>query len=193
MSVTAMILMLTVGRLTAPPPPPTPIVGGEDASGAEWAGVASIEVRGALCTGVLVDRRVLLTAAGVTLLLGAFVVAVPMPFATVAQGVVWIPEQAQLRAGTDGFIVSLQARHGERVEAGQVLATLEDHRLQVEGQRLESALEGLDADLYEVMVRDPVKAHNVEADIERTRAELARIQERQALLSLRAGVSGSLR
>ena len=63
MSVTAMILMLTVGRLTAPPPPPTPIVGGEDASGAEWAGVASIEVRGALCTGVLVDRRVLLTAA----------------------------------------------------------------------------------------------------------------------------------
>ena len=63
MSVTAMILMLTAGRLTAPPPPPTPIVGGEDASGAEWAGVASIEVRGALCTGVLVDRRVLLTAA----------------------------------------------------------------------------------------------------------------------------------
>ena len=73
MSMISMISMMSMmsivlpsapaGTLAAPARPPTPIFGGEEASSAEWAAVASIEIRGALCTGVLVDRRVVLTAA----------------------------------------------------------------------------------------------------------------------------------
>lgn len=75
-----------------------------------------------------------------TLCIGLLVLlaGVPFPFATLAQGVVWIPEQAQVRTGADGFIVSLEARHGDRVEVGQALARLEDNRLVADAARLSS-------------------------------------------------------
>lgn len=137
-------------------------------------------------------RRVLRIGAGISVGLLVLLAAVPFPFATVAQGVVWVPEQAQVRTGTDGFIVSLEARHGDQVEAGQVLARLEDRRLVADAAKLNSQLNALDADLYQAMVRDPVKARNVEEDIGRVRAQLSRIQELQGLLVLRAGVTGKL-
>lgn len=137
-------------------------------------------------------RRVLRTGAGISVALLIVFAGVPFPFATVAQGVVWVPEQAQVRTGTDGFIVSLEARHGDRVEAGQVLARLEDTHLVADALRLTSQLDALDADLYQAMLRDPVKARNVEEEIGRVRAQLARVQELQGLLVLRAGVTGQL-
>ena len=79
---------------------------------------------------------------------------IPVPFSTLAQGVVWIPEQAQLRAGTDGFIVSMEGRHGDKVEAGQVVLRLEDARLVTDAAKLRSQLEGLNADLFQAMQRD---------------------------------------
>jgi len=110
----------------------------------------------------------------------------------VGRGVVWVPEQAQLRTGTDGFIEHLDARHGEEVVAGQVLARLSDGRLVAEAVKLRSQLEALDVDLYQAMLRDPVKARNVEEELERLRAQLRRVEELQSLLVLRAGVSGRL-
>ncbi|MBK7847173.1 MAG: PqqD family protein [Zoogloea sp.] len=115
---------------------------------------------------------------------------VPLPFATVGRGVVWVPEQAQLRTGTDGFIAHLDARHGEQV-AGQVLARMSDNRLVAEAVKLRSQLEALDVDLYQAMLRDPVKARNVEEEMVRLRSQLGRIGELQGLLVLRAGVSGA--
>lgn len=117
---------------------------------------------------------------------------VPLPFSSLAQGVVWVPEQAQLRTGTDGFLTAIEARHGDRVEAGQVLARLEDPRLQAEVERYRHRLAALDADLFQAMLRDPVKLRNVEEEMERVRTQLARALELQAALELRAGVGGQL-
>jgi len=139
------------------------------------------------------QRRRALRAAGVlSLVVFVLVGLVPFPFATTALGVVWVPEQAQVRAGTDGFIVALEAANGERVAAGQVLARLEDARLVAEAGKLRSQLEGLDADLFQAMQRDPVKARDVQAEIERIKARLGRVEALQASLVLRAGVSGQL-
>jgi putative peptide zinc metalloprotease protein len=64
-------------------------------------------------------------AVAVTLALGAalagFVAFVPIPFHTVAEGVVWLPEQSFVRAGADGFVRAIVARPGERVAPGQLL------------------------------------------------------------------------
>lgn len=117
---------------------------------------------------------------------------VPLPFSTVGRGVVWVPEQAQLRTGTDGFIEHLDAAHGEQVVAGQVLVRMSDSRLVAEALKLRSQLEALDVDLYQAMLRDPVKARNVEEEVARLRAQLHRVEELQSLLVLRAGVSGRL-
>lgn len=135
----------------------------------------ALRAAGALCAGLVV-------------LLGV----VPLPFSSLAQGVVWVPEQAQLRTGTDGFLMAIEARHGDRVEAGQVLARLEDPRLQAEVERYRHRLAALDADLFQAMLRDPVKLRNVEEEMERVRTQLARALELQAALELRAGVGGQL-
>lgn len=139
-----------------------------------------------------VRQRALRGAAALSLGAVALFCLVPLPFATVGRGVVWVPEQAQLRTGTDGFIEHLDARHGEEVVAGQVLARLSDGRLVAEAVKLRSQLEALDVDLYQAMLRDPVKARNVEEEVERLRAQLRRVEELQSLLVLRAGVSGRL-
>ncbi len=127
-------------------------------------------------------------SAGLVVLLGV----VPLPFSSLAQGVVWVPEQAQLRTGTDGFLMAIEARHGDRVEAGQLLARLEDPRLQAEVERYRHRLAALDADLFQAMLRDPVKLRNVEEEMERVRTQLARALELQAALELRAGIGGQL-
>lgn len=139
------------------------------------------------------QRRRALRAAG-ALCIGCVVLVgvVPLPFSSVAQGVVWVPEQAQLRTGTDGFLVALEARHGDRVEAGQVLARFEDPRLTADVEKYRHRLAALDADLFQAMLRDPVKLRNVEEEIERVRTQLARALELQAALELRAGASGQL-
>jgi putative peptide zinc metalloprotease protein len=137
-------------------------------------------------------RRALRVASGLSVAVVLLIGVIPVPFSTVAQGVVWIPEQAQLRAGTDGFIVAMEGRHGDRVEAGQVVLRLEDARLVTDDAKLRSQLEGLNADLFQAMQRDPVKARDVEADIGRVTAQLRRVEELQEALVLRAGVAGQL-
>ncbi|KAB2970693.1 PqqD family peptide modification chaperone [Zoogloea sp.] len=128
-----------------------------------------------------------LTLAGVTLVVG-----LPLPFATVARGVVWIPEQARIRAGTDGFITAYGAPHGAAVEAGQMVLTLHDPRLDADALGLASQLEGLQADLHAAMQRDPVKVRDIEAGIQRVGVQLERVRELQGQLTVAAGVSGRL-
>lgn len=139
-----------------------------------------------------VRRRAVGRVGALSLGVMAFFCVLPFPFATVGSGVVWVPEQAQLRTGTDGFIDHLDVRHGEHVTAGQVLARMSDSRLTAEAVKLRSQLEALDVDLYQAMLRDPVKARNVEEEVSRIQAQLHRIEELQGLLVLRAGVAGRL-
>jgi putative peptide zinc metalloprotease protein len=116
----------------------------------------------------------------------------PLPFTTVAPAVVWLPEQAQVRPEVDGFIAALPVRDGEAVESGRLVAALSNPELAVERDKLASRLEGLRADQYRLMLRDPGAAENLARDIERTEAELARAVERIGQLEVRAQASGRL-
>lgn len=137
-------------------------------------------------------RRARHIAAGMTLAGIMLVTVLPLPFATVAPGVVWIPEQARLRAGTDGFITAFGVPHGAVVEAGQTVLTLQDPRLDADAAGLASQLEGLQADLYATMQQDPVKVRDIEAGIQRVGVQLERVRELQGQLSVAAVVGGRL-
>jgi len=116
----------------------------------------------------------------------------PMPFSTVAPAVVWLPDEAQVRPEVDGFVTALPVRDGEAVEPGQLLAVLDNPELSVERDKLGSRLEGLRAEQFRLMLRDPGAADNLARDIERTEAELARALERIGQLEVRAQTSGKL-
>lgn len=72
-------------------------------------------------------RQRALMASGATLV--ACVIAVgllPLPYATVAQGIVWLPGEDEVRAGTAGIVTELLVGDGADVAAGAPLVQLED-------------------------------------------------------------------
>ncbi|MFN0038989.1 MAG: PqqD family peptide modification chaperone, partial [Burkholderiales bacterium] len=82
-------------------------------------------------------RAVMSTATfvgGVVLIL----LALPMPFRTVIEGVVWVRDEGIVRAGADGFVRRVVARPGAMVEIGQVLIECDDPDLLTEAQVFEA-------------------------------------------------------
>ena len=70
-------------------------------------------------------RAVAVTAAGVAVA-GIVLGWVPVPYRSMAEGVVWIPDESFVRAGTDGFIERIVATPGSWVKRGDVLIQLRD-------------------------------------------------------------------
>lgn len=134
-------------------------------------------------------RKAILVSAVVAALL---VFVLPLPLTTVAPAVVWLPEQAQVRAGVDGFVREIKVRDGQKVAVGDVLAVLDNPDLQTEVDKLSSRLQGLQSDRFQLLLRDPAAAQNLAEDIARTEAELKRAEERLALLEIRAEEAGVL-
>ena len=118
--------------------------------------------------------------------------SVPFPSNTLARGVVWLPEQAQIRAQTEGFVAKILVRDGEPVREGDVLLVMEDPDLVVERDVLARKLAGLQADQFSVLLRDPGRAQNLEQDIVSVESELGRADERIGQLTVRAQLAGRL-
>ncbi|HEY0338991.1 MAG TPA: site-2 protease family protein [Burkholderiales bacterium] len=117
---------------------------------------------------------------------------VPLPFHTTASGVVWPPEQARVRAGTEGFVKQILARDGERVSARQVLLVLDDPTVITQGEKLRSRLEQLQAERFSALLNSYDQVRNAEEEITRVESELQRVEERIAELQVRAHAEGTL-
>jgi putative peptide zinc metalloprotease protein len=129
--------------------------------------------------------------------LGALLAAVvlltcvlPLPLRTRAEGVVWIPEQAIVRAGADGFVERVLASNGARVQAGEALLECRDPELEMRLAVLEARRRELQAVWLERRARDLVEADLVRAEIAAVEEELAEARRQAAELTLRAAVDG---
>jgi putative peptide zinc metalloprotease protein len=144
-------------------------------------------------TGDASARRRSLRAAtavvGVVLVLLLFV---PAPQQVVARGVVWPPEQAQLRAGAAGFVEKLALGQGERAVAGEQLVQLQDPVLVATQERIAAERGGLLAQQYAALLSQPVRAAELAEDLDRNAAELARVEEQLAQLEVRAHLPGEV-
>ena len=118
--------------------------------------------------------------------------ALPLPYNTVAPGIVWLPDKAQIRPEVDGFVSELPVKDGSQVHIGELIVRLENPELQVQQEKLESRLIGLQAERYRLLLRDPEGAQNQAEVIEKTEAELARAQAKLGDLEIRARVDGRL-
>jgi putative peptide zinc metalloprotease protein len=118
--------------------------------------------------------------------LGAFVV--PVPDRVVAPALVSPHEDARVRAGVDGFVVTTAG--DVDVEAGAELVRLDDPWLRQERERLLREQPGLRAELFAHLRAEPARARRAEESLARNEAELARVDERLAQLRLLAPVPG---
>lgn len=139
------------------------------------------------------ERGRALRRGGAALLLAALLLTVvPVPFATVAEGVVWLPDSAQVRAGTDGFIATLVATDGQRVRSGELIAVLQDESLLADRASRNSSVTELEVQLYAAMQGDAESVPALREKLAFAEADRARLDERIALLEVRAQADGVL-
>ncbi|HQN65391.1 MAG TPA: efflux RND transporter periplasmic adaptor subunit [Methylophilus sp.] len=128
------------------------------------------------------------------LAIGSFLLlfVVPFPFSTKAPAVVWLPEQAQIRPQIDGFIKALPIPDGAEVKAGDLVAVLENAELLKTRDKLASRLDGLRADQFQLLLKEPAKAQNITEEISSTEKELAHTEEQISQLKIHAQTDGKL-
>lgn len=120
--------------------------------------------------------------------LAAVVFGLPLPDRAIVPGLVQLHDDAQVRAGVDGFVIS--ARADGPVAPGDVVVRLDDPALRRARERLLQEQPGLRAELFTSLRTEPAKARAVEESLARNAAELARVDERLAQLEVAAQVSG---
>lgn len=123
-------------------------------------------------------------------LLLAFVV--PMPLHTRVDGVVWLPDQAIVRAGGNGFFVRWLMVPGRAVKKGDMLFELEDPLAAAELAVQAAKVAEAEARFRAEQFADPVKAVLAQRQLEQETAVLARVQERVDKLVGHAELDGVL-
>jgi putative peptide zinc metalloprotease protein len=116
--------------------------------------------------------------------------AVPVPHRIQAEGVVWLPEEAIVRAGADGFIRAALVRPGTRVEAGTALVESHDPVVAAQVRVLEARIEELEAKLDAQLFAERVQAELTRRELAREEAAYRRALERAGELVARSAVAG---
>ncbi len=129
------------------------------------------------------------TAAIVAVLAGT-VLLLPLPYTTVAEGVVWTPDEATIYAGSEGTVAEVLTKPNEIVSVGDELLLLEDPLLDSRVRVLESQVSELELRKGSRDVDDPAEARIINERLEHARADLALALQRQRDLLVRSTVDG---
>jgi putative peptide zinc metalloprotease protein len=115
----------------------------------------------------------------------------PVPWRTRAEGVVWLPEESYVRAGTEGFITDIVARPGAVVDRDDVLIQCRDPVLASRVVVLKSRLAELRARHAAEMTHDLVKAQVVREELRYVEEDLALTEQRARELVIRSKTRGT--
>jgi putative peptide zinc metalloprotease protein len=137
-------------------------------------------------------RRRALVATG-SLTAGALLVTclIPMPLRTVGEGVVWIADEAIVRAGTEGFVDRIVATPGARVGRGDVLVVLREPSVTARAEVAAARLRELQARADEQLVTDRVRSDILKEEMAQAARELALAREREAELTVKSRAAGT--
>ena len=134
--------------------------------------------------------RAVLATTAVTAALALVFLAVPVPLWTMAEGVTWAPEDAQVRARTDGFVTRAVARPGAAVRRGDVLIETANPELQPQARVLEAQLRLLRVRAQAELATDRVQWQLTQEEITSVRAQLDRVREKLAELVIVSPTDG---
>jgi putative peptide zinc metalloprotease protein len=136
-------------------------------------------------------RRAVSAAACAALLLS--VLAVPLPQARTALGVVWTEDDRTLRAGAAGIVVEApEALAGRSVQRGERLFVLDNPTLRLRRAQVEQQVARLQTEYAVALEQDLARAQRLRPEIATRLAELARLDEQIGHLVLHAAQDGEL-
>ncbi len=140
----------------------------------------------------LVQRRDLAVRRTLAVLaaLAAALLLLPLPFYSVHQAVVWLPDAALVRADSAGQVVRPLVASGDAVQPGQPLLLLDNPALDSERASAEAAVAQTDAQLRRAEIDEPVQLAALRAEQAARAQRLAEAQRRVAALRVDAGTAG---
>ena len=139
------------------------------------------------CEGPTQRWRRLVLGGGVAVVV---LLALPLPQRLMVQGVVWPPDQAQLRAQEDGFVAHVFVTDGQFVQAGDVVLELANPTLNAGLASQQARVQALEAALFDAQPGHGAAAGDSRAELTAAQAELQRLSDRRAALALRAETAG---
>lgn len=134
--------------------------------------------------------RAVLAAGLIVALAAAAIGIVPVPLATLTEGVMWPPEKTFVRAGTDGFVERILAEPGKPVKRGDPLIECSDPLLPAQIRLLEAQKREMEAVYDTHVIKDKVKAEIAREEIEHIAAKLEDARERLADLTIHSDADG---
>lgn len=139
-----------------------------------------------------VRRRAFFITGGLTLGVLAFVCIVPAPLRSQAEGLVWTPSDAVIRANAEGFAAHWHVAPGSPVAVGDAILTLRSPERLAEINNLRAELDELRARRSAMRLADRVEAQLLLEEQSRVQQRLAATQEEVAQLTVRSPATGTL-
>jgi putative peptide zinc metalloprotease protein len=127
---------------------------------------------------------------GITVLAAFVLFAIPLPYSTVAEGVIIVPDKAEVRAKTEGFVKNVVTKSGSAVDIGQPLITLDDPTLDARVSVLEAQLDETQQRLDGVREVDRVQAEMFQDQVTHLSERLDDFRRRQHDLTIVAEQAG---
>lgn len=118
------------------------------------------------------------------LLLALFIFKVPVASWTQSEGVIWMPQQSQVRAAQDCFGQKLLVRPGSFVEQGQALALCGDPQLEARHAELLARSNELQSRLNLASTQDQVQAQIVRSELAHHQETLYDLEKRRAKMQV---------
>jgi len=141
-----------------------------------------------------VYRKRLRAISSLVIILGVFSSAllIPIPAYTLSEGVIWMPDDAQLRAETDGIAGPILLGSSRFTEKGTSIIEIEDLVLNTEVTVLFARLKELNTQFRSELDEDYIKAEKIKEEMFVVAAELKYAKKKQHSMTIRAGKNGSL-
>ncbi len=118
--------------------------------------------------------------------------AVPVPLSTQVEGVVWLPEQARVRAASEGFISKVLVADGQSVKRGDALLVMRNPKLSARRDELQAHLRRLATAHSTALAVDLARAQALADETAKVQSELGQISAQIDGLILRSAVDGML-
>jgi putative peptide zinc metalloprotease protein len=134
--------------------------------------------------------RAVLVSAAASFSVIAVLFIIPLPYATMTEGIVWVGDRSTLRALVDGTVENVDVENGRKVGAATLLVTLADPVLVANNDVLESQLGELRLRLEAVRLGDIVQANLLGEQIRHTEGQLAANRRQVADLKVMADKEG---
>lgn len=134
--------------------------------------------------------QALLVSGIIGAIIAGLVFLAPFPYRTMAEGVVWLPEKAAVRAGTSCFVNDYLARPGAEVTSGETLISCEDPLLHAKQDGHVARLQELKHLFASQWRDDRVAAHITNEEIKAVEADLRDVRDRLDALDIKSLIAG---